>query len=170
MCVCVCMAVSICVCTSVCVFSIPRINVNPFSQHNSHPCFVMIYFHSQHTSSKHAAVTQGTSKDMFQPFLTNKPNEHQSTAHRVPPWKNKHKCIPYSHYGMRVQVCVCCLHPVVSVPVFSSVPVGFLSCWHRCALSQGTSFLGLLLMQTESVFVLVSLCTRLKIHSWECDR
>lgn len=30
----------------------------------------------------------------------------QCTVHRVPLWKNKHKCMPYSHYGMQVWVCV----------------------------------------------------------------
>lgn len=50
---------------------------------------------------------------------------------------------------------VCCLPLVVSVSVFSSILVGFPLCWHRCAaLRGGTCVLGLLLMQTESGFLL----------------
>lgn len=70
-----CLYQCLCVCN-------PSDQWNPLGQHSFHSCFLMIYFHSQHTSSKHASPTHLTSKDMFQHFLINKPNEHQSTAHR----------------------------------------------------------------------------------------
>lgn len=48
---------------------------------------------------------------------------------------------------------MCCLYPVVSVSVFSSIPVGFPCVDTDVLLSAGgTCVLGLLLMQTESVF------------------
>lgn len=65
--------------------------------------------------------------------------------------------MPYSHYGMQVWVCVFCLCPVVPVSVFSSIPVGFLLCWHMCCFELRGMFFGLLLMRTESNFPSVSL-------------
>lgn len=117
-----------------------HIHWNPITQQIALFMYLFIYYSAHLTNMLLSHISKTW-------FLTNKSHEHNTQqTESLFNKTNTSAC-----FTVTAVFRVCCLRPVVSVSVFSSIPVGFLFCWHRCAaLSRGTCVLGFLLMQTES--------------------